>query len=71
MDYVISHDFSAELAAAIKLIDEKRGGIETRAGTSPFFVHTRYNCEAVAVSFGTQARPACSSEAMLAIDVSC
>ncbi|WP_159592517.1 LacI family DNA-binding transcriptional regulator [Chelativorans xinjiangense] len=45
MDYVISHDFSAELAAAVKWIGEKRRGIETRPWTSPILVHTRYNCE--------------------------
>lgn len=45
MDYVISHDFSAELAAAVAWIGEKRRGIETRPWTSPILVHTRYNCE--------------------------
>lgn len=45
MDYVISHDFSAELAAAVRWIGEKRRGIESRPWTSPILVHTRYNCE--------------------------
>lgn len=45
MDYVISHDFPAELAAATTWIDDKRRGLETRPWTSPILVHTRYNCE--------------------------
>jgi LacI family transcriptional regulator len=45
MNYVISHDFCAELAAAVKWIEEKRKGIEARPWTSPILVHTRYNCE--------------------------
>lgn len=45
MDYVISHDFAAELAAAVTWIGERRKGVETRPWTSPILVHTRYNCE--------------------------
>lgn len=45
MNYVISHDFCAELAAVVRWVEEKRKGIETRPWTSPILVHTRYNCE--------------------------
>lgn len=45
MDYVISHDFCAELAASVTWISDRLNGIETRPWTSPVLVHTRYNCE--------------------------
>lgn len=45
MDYVISHDSTAELTAATKWIAEKRQGLVTTPWTSPILVHTRYNCD--------------------------
>ena len=44
MDYVISHDFNAELRAAVQWIDAFRNGIEGDPGPTPILVHTRYNC---------------------------
>jgi LacI family transcriptional regulator len=44
MDYVISHDFSGELAAAVRWIQECREGVSTAPSYSPILVHTRYNC---------------------------
>ncbi|WP_339542025.1 MULTISPECIES: LacI family DNA-binding transcriptional regulator [unclassified Pseudomonas] len=46
MDYVISHDFVGETAAAVRWI---RGAIEGAATTPPstqILIHTRYNCGA-------------------------
>lgn len=45
MDYLISHDFTAEVAAATRWIGDKCRGIESRPWTSPILLHTRYNCE--------------------------
>lgn len=45
MDYVISHDFAAELAAAVKWVSEKGEGLDTTPWTSPILLHTRYNCD--------------------------
>ncbi|MFY1663504.1 substrate-binding domain-containing protein [Pseudomonas sp. Pseu.R1] len=45
MDYVISHDFVGETAAAVRWIRET---LEGARATPPFIqilVHTRYNCE--------------------------
>ena len=44
MDYVISHDFNAELRVAVQWIDAFRNGIEGDPGPTPILVHTRYNC---------------------------
>lgn len=44
MDYVISHDFNAELRAAVHWIDAFHNGVEGDPGPTPILVHTRYNC---------------------------
>jgi LacI family transcriptional regulator, galactose operon repressor len=44
MDYVISHDFAAELATAVRWILESRQGVTAAPQNSPILVHTRYNC---------------------------
>lgn len=44
MDYVISHDFAAELGAAVRWIQERRAGVTAAPSHSPILVHTRYNC---------------------------
>ena len=44
MDYVISHDFAAELGAAVRWIQECRAGVTAAPAHSPILVHTRYNC---------------------------
>lgn len=45
MDYVISHDFTAEISAAVRWIAETRKGKISAPWISPILVHTRYNCE--------------------------
>ena len=45
MDYVISHDFTAELAAAVRWLQEHRAGATFVPDRSPILVHTRYNCD--------------------------
>ena len=44
MDYVISHDFNAELRAAVQWIDAFHNGVEGDPGPTPILLHTRYNC---------------------------
>lgn len=44
MDYVISHDFNAELRAAVQWIDAFHNGVEGDPGPTPILVHTRYTC---------------------------
>jgi LacI family transcriptional regulator len=44
MDYVISHDFAGELAAAVRWIRESRAGASAEPSPSPILIHTRYNC---------------------------
>ena len=44
MDYVISHDFRAEMQTAVRWIQSYHEGIETDPGPSQILVHTRYNC---------------------------
>jgi LacI family transcriptional regulator len=44
MDYVISHDFSGELAAAVRWIRENLDGVVNEPSHSQVLVHTRYNC---------------------------
>jgi len=44
MDYVISHDFAAELAMAVRCIGEHRKGVVAEPPFSSILVHTRYNC---------------------------
>lgn len=45
MDYVISHDFTAELKAAVTWMLNTRRGEKVGVIASPILVHTRYNCE--------------------------
>lgn len=45
MDYVISHDVTAEIAAALRWIGEQRDGLLSAPWSSPILVHTKYNCE--------------------------
>jgi len=44
MDYVISHDFVAELATAARWIKDNLNGVTTEPAYSQILVHTRYNC---------------------------
>ena len=44
MDYVISHDFNAELRTAVQWIDAFHNGVEGDPGPTPILLHTRYNC---------------------------
>ena len=44
MDYVISHDFTAELITAAKAVDDRLRGIDSRPQISPILIHTRFNC---------------------------
>ena len=44
MDYVISHDFTGELAAAVKWIKENLAGVIADPAQSQILVHTKYNC---------------------------
>jgi LacI family transcriptional regulator len=44
MNYVISHDFGAELASAARWIKDNLHGVTTEPGHSQILVHTRYNC---------------------------
>lgn len=44
MDYVISHDFAAELTAAVRSIDEHLNGGECATVNSQILIHTRFNC---------------------------
>ncbi|WP_349438043.1 LacI family DNA-binding transcriptional regulator [Pararhizobium sp. A13] len=44
MDYVISHDFVSELAAAARWIKENLNGVTAEPSHSQILVHTRYNC---------------------------
>ena len=45
MDYVISHDFAGELAAAARWIRGAVEGSRAAPGFTQIVVHTRYNCE--------------------------
>lgn len=45
MDYVISHDFTAELKAAVTWMLDSQRGEKSGGRASPILVHTRYNCE--------------------------
>lgn len=44
MDYVISHDFTAELGLAVRWIKERHQGVNAEPPATPILVHTRYNC---------------------------
>lgn len=44
MDYVISHDFAAELTAAARWIKNNLNGVTSEPAYSQVLVHTRYNC---------------------------
>ncbi len=44
MDYVISHDFTMEVAAAAKFIRDFAAGEMAASVTTPILIHTRYNC---------------------------
>lgn len=44
MDYVISHDFASELAAAARWIKDNLNGVTPEPLASQILVHTRYNC---------------------------
>ncbi|RWR14288.1 LacI family DNA-binding transcriptional regulator [Sinirhodobacter populi] len=44
MDYVISHDFAAELASAAQWVRSARDGVSAPPAHSQILVHTRYNC---------------------------
>lgn len=44
MDYVISHDFTAELTASVQVIRDQLNGITTLPAPTAILVHTRYNC---------------------------
>ncbi|MCP9233092.1 LacI family DNA-binding transcriptional regulator [Mesorhizobium sp. LMG 17147] len=44
MDYVISHDFASELAAATRWIKDNLNGVTAEPAHSQILVHTRYNC---------------------------
>ncbi|MEW9612756.1 LacI family DNA-binding transcriptional regulator [Shinella sp. S4-D37] len=44
MNYVISHDFGAELASAARWIKDNLHGVTIEPGHSQILVHTRYNC---------------------------
>jgi LacI family transcriptional regulator len=43
MDYVISHDFAAEVTAAAKWIKSNLNGVSSEPGYSQVLIHTRYN----------------------------
>lgn len=43
MDYVISHDFTAELNTSVQVIRDRLNGIATDPAPSPILIHTRYN----------------------------
>lgn len=43
MDYVISHDFTAELNASVQAIRDRLDGITTDPAPSSILIHTRYN----------------------------
>ncbi|SPH24715.1 hypothetical protein DEA8626_03753 [Defluviimonas aquaemixtae] len=44
MDYVISHDFAAELRGAVQWIEAFHAGVEGESGPTQILLHTRYNC---------------------------
>ncbi|MCP8895223.1 LacI family DNA-binding transcriptional regulator [Shinella daejeonensis] len=44
MDYVISHDFTEELAAAVKWIRDNLDGVNVEPNYSQILINTRYNC---------------------------
>ncbi len=44
MDYVISHDFAAEVAMAARWIRDRHQGLRPEPPHTPILVHTRYNC---------------------------
>ncbi|MDX8481566.1 hypothetical protein RFN28_24335 [Mesorhizobium sp. VK24D] len=44
MDYVISHDFAGEVAAAARWIRDNLNGVTAEPAHSQILVHTRYNC---------------------------
>lgn len=45
MDYVISHDFAAELDQAVRWLRDRRKGIVAEPAPSAILLHTRYNCD--------------------------
>lgn len=45
MDYVVSHDFVGEMAAAVRWIRGAREGARAAPPFTRVLVHTRYNCE--------------------------
>lgn len=44
MDYVVSHDFVAELTQAVRWIEGFYNGVANDPPPSPILLHTRYNC---------------------------
>ena len=44
LDYVISHDFRAELQTAVGWIESFHDNVASDPGPTPILVHTRYNC---------------------------
>ncbi|SMX45024.1 LacI family DNA-binding transcriptional regulator [Maliponia aquimaris] len=44
MDYVVSHDFVAELSQAVRWIEDFYKGVTSDPPPSPILLHTRYNC---------------------------
>ena len=44
IDYVISHDFAAELVQAVRLIRDSLAGVAVEPVHSQILVHTRHNC---------------------------
>ncbi|WP_198672354.1 LacI family DNA-binding transcriptional regulator [Pseudogemmobacter bohemicus] len=44
MDFVISHDFTAELAQAAQWIRDAARGVTVQPAASQILLHTRYNC---------------------------
>lgn len=45
MDYVISHDFAAELRSAVEWMSERENGVERETWVSPILIHTKHNCD--------------------------
>jgi LacI family transcriptional regulator len=44
MDFVVSHDFEAELTQAVRWITDSRNGVESEPAPSQIMLHTRFNC---------------------------
>lgn len=44
MDYVISHDFTVEIAYAARWLRENREGVLVNPSPTPILLHTKYNC---------------------------